>query len=124
MNECPKCGEKAVKYGKRKGKQRYQCRKGHLFTLEKPSGEHGSPSPEPQPQPQPQDIAMEIIRESEKPQPEQKPEPEPKREFDSKVWNSPLIIGEGIGNIIGDLLNKIFFKPKEKEKTEQEEDFI
>jgi hypothetical protein len=133
MIECPKCGEKAVKWGKRKGIQRYRCGKGHLFSLKNPSLEHGSPSreavkTEPQPQPQeydqPQDVAEEIIRESQKPK-----EPEPKPERNPKEWNSPSIIGdyiaENLGSLIADVLNKTVFKPKEKEKTEQEGiDFI
>ncbi|MCL6579159.1 MAG: hypothetical protein K6T73_07210 [Candidatus Bathyarchaeota archaeon] len=36
MVQCPKCGEKAVKHGKRDGIQRYRCVNKHVFQLEKP----------------------------------------------------------------------------------------
>ena len=36
---CPKCAEKAIKYGKVKGKQRWQCKECKFqFTREKPKG--------------------------------------------------------------------------------------
>lgn len=128
MTECPKCGEKAVKYGKRKGIQRFQCRKGHIFTLENPSGEHGSPSPEPQPQQQPepqyyeqpQDLAEQVYAEAEKPkEPEQ-----PKPQRNPSEFNSPSIVGEFIGEQIADLLNQTLFKQKEKKQEQEGLDYI
>jgi hypothetical protein len=147
MVECPKCGEKAVKYGKRKGKQRYQCRKGHIFTLEKyapsPSLNLTVPTREGAPQPQllsedsenMRDVATEIIgsfeilQKEQKPEPEQKrePEPEPQPKLNPKDFNAPLQIGHFIGETIGDLLNEVFFKDKEKAKKQHEqskEDYI
>jgi len=77
MVQCPKCGEKAVKHGKRDGIQRYRCVNKHVFQLEKPqpktSTEQSEPlkteyyeQPEPQTtQPQPHQDFI-----SEQPQPE------------------------------------------------------
>ena len=142
MTECPKCGEKAVKWGKRKGVQRYRCGKGHVFSLES--------EPQPQPQQQPlytqeqedtRDVATEIIGSLGvgKKQPEQEqqyyeqpehekrkqPEPEPEPKLNPKDFNAPIQIGHFIGETIGDLLNAVFFKNAEKKKEhEQLQDYI
>ena len=146
MTECPKCGEKAVKWGKRKGVQRYRCGKGHVFSLES--------EPQPQPQQQPlytqeqedaRDVATEIIGTLGvgKKQPEQEQQyyeqPEqserekrkqPESEFFSdlnpKDFNAPRLTGRFIGETIGDLLNAVFFKnaEKKKEHEQSEQDYI
>ena len=142
MVDCPKCGKETRKYGKRKGKQRFQCKVcGHLFDL-RLNGEHGSPSPEPQPQPlmykgsedqpqeydQPQeDLAEQIIRENSTETRPKKVEPlEPKR-----LRTNNEIISDGfgalLGNLIGDALNSVFEKKPKKNADsvlgfEQQED--
>jgi hypothetical protein len=134
--ECPKCGKETRKYGKRKGKQRFQCKVcGHLFDLRLNGEQSGSPAP-PQPQPlmykepgdQPQeDYAEQIIRENSTETRPKKVEPyEPQR-----LRTNNEIISDGfgalLGNLIGDALNSVFEKkPKKKADSvlgfEQQED--
>lgn len=141
MVECSKCGSDAIKFGFKKGIQRYQCRKCKHVFLQKSASSLGAstslreeaserkPQPQEQEYDQPQDYAEEIIREHEKPKPE--PEPEPKRQYNPKEWNSPSIIGdyiaENLGGLVANILNETVFKGKDKDKKKPDKedlDFI
>ena len=138
MTECPKCGSDAIKFGFKKGIQRYRCRKcKHVFLQQ--------PKPQQQPlytqeQEDARDVATEIIgslgvgkkqpeqeqQYYEQPEHEKRKQPEPEPKLNPKDFNAPIQIGHFIGETIGDLLNAVFFKnaEKKKEHEQSEQDYI
>jgi endogenous inhibitor of DNA gyrase (YacG/DUF329 family) len=133
MVQCPKCGSDAIKFGFKKGIQRFQCKKcKHIFLQKSASSLGASTSPrgeasEPQPQPlmykgsgdQPQeDIVMQIIREdSEKPK-----EPIEPRNL-NRTTNE--VISDGASKLIAEGFLGLLGLTEKKKKTETEGiDFI
>jgi hypothetical protein len=148
MTECPKCGSDAIKFGFKKGIQRYQCRKcKHVFLQTSASspvfrhistGGEASEQHERQPlytqeQEDVRDVATEIIgslgvgekqpeqeQYYEQPEHEKRKQPEPEPKLNPKDFNAPIQIGHFIGETIGDLLNNVFFKKAEKKKEHEQ----
>ncbi|MEM3458792.1 MAG: hypothetical protein QXN36_04105 [Candidatus Bathyarchaeia archaeon] len=139
--ECPKCGEKAIKHGKRDGIQRYRCKNKHVFTLEKPEKQKPSTiektkepeqqiTPEPQqeffsePQPKPEQQEQEFVSEQQPEQPQQpkqqvKLPPTPLHIFTPEYNPFVKWLFEGMESWA-----KIFGLIKEQDKEKQQKEYV